>query len=230
MAIGAVGLRAVGGRGAGLLAAARFGGCAASAARSPPRPASCAACFRPFRARGVKTPALPRARWCVWVGGGALRLCARAAFAAGALCGGCVLCGSSGGLFRLLVPRRSCASAEAALVRSGALRAPRGSRCADVAGAAPLRSARPLVGRTGDQRPSGARRRENPPYPPQVHRTNRLRLGLRVGPAAASHPLPGRQRQHIPSPCNHPFLLYRTFVRQSSEKNLSRTLVCPTKV
>ena len=86
MTIGVVGLRAVGGRGAGLRAAARFGGCAASAARSPPRPASCAACFRPFRARGVKTPALPRARWCVWVGGGALRLwCPRRVRGEGAL-------------------------------------------------------------------------------------------------------------------------------------------------
>lgn len=86
MTIGVVGLRAVGGRGAGLRAAARFGGCAASAARSPPRPASCAACFRPFRARGVKTPALPRARWCVWVGGGALRLwCPRRVRGGGAL-------------------------------------------------------------------------------------------------------------------------------------------------
>lgn len=130
-----------------------------ASAAAPPLPPARLRALRPappvsvrFARAGLKPP-LYRARVGVFgLAVGRFASGARAAFAAGALCGGCVLCGSSGDLFRLLVPRRSCASAEAALVRSGALRAPRGSRCADVAGAAPLRSARPLVGRTGDQR------------------------------------------------------------------------------
>lgn len=105
----------------------------ASAAAPPLPPASLRAlrsappvCVRSARARN---PAPLRARVGVFgLAVGRFASGARAAFAAGALCGGCVLCGSSGGLFRLLVPRRSCASAEAALVRSGALRAPRGLR------------------------------------------------------------------------------------------------------
>lgn len=120
------GLRVVGGRGAGLRAAARFGlrplpPAYLRALRSAPP-----VCVRSARARN---PAPLRARVGVFgLAVGRFASGARAAFAAGALCGGCVLCGSSGGLFRLLVPRRSCASAEAALVRSGALRAPRGLR------------------------------------------------------------------------------------------------------
>lgn len=143
-----------------------------ASAAAPPLPPARLRALRPasllpsVRARGVKPRSTPRAPG-VRVGDRAFASRARAAFAARALCGGRGLCGSSGPSFRLMAPRRSCASAEAALVRSGALRVPLGLRlrgpatlrrgpsgvpCADVAGAAPLRSARPLVGRTGDQR------------------------------------------------------------------------------
>lgn len=169
-----------------------------ASAAAPPLPPARLRALRPappvsvrFARAGLKPP-LYRARVGVFgLAVGRFASGARAAFAAGALCGGCVLCGSSGGLFRLLVPRRSCASAEAALVRPGALRAPRGSRCADVAGAAPLRSARPLVGRTGDQRLRRAvKGKSSVPSAGTQNKPSAVRAPCRLGGCVAPPPGP----------------------------------------
>ena len=168
-----------------------------ASAAAPPLPPARLRALRPappvsvrFARAGLKPP-LYRARVGVFgLAVGRFASGARAAFAAGALCGGCVLCGSSGDLFRLLVPRRSCASAEAALVRSGALRAPPGLRGPRGPRPPPSPSSATSAACGGEGSgavpPSFARRFEL--WPPGPARFARWRTGRRIRAVTFNHP------------------------------------------